>query len=173
MEVVDDQGRPLPEGSIGNLIGTNLHNQGMPLLRYKQGDRGSIVTKKCACGRNFRLLKSFEGRKNDAFILPSGEMLNSGYLLDLTYSVLLEYPSALRAFCLIQETKQNWTLELVKGNQWTSSLEQTIPQGLLEKLNRPQEAIVIQAKIVSQITKTKSGKSNPIISKLSQQEPKA
>src|SRR5262249_40595699 len=65
IEVVDDGGRTVPDGVVGNIVGSNLHNRAMPLLRYMQGDRGAIRSARCGCGRSFRILEKLEGRKND------------------------------------------------------------------------------------------------------------
>ena len=162
IEIVDDDGRPLPEGQIGHIVGTNLHNLGMPLLRYKQGDRGSIRSKSCACGRNFRLLENLQGRQNDAFLLPNGKTLSSGYLLDLTYEVFLTYPGTVSAFCLIQRQTSLWELELVPGKNWHSNTAHQILSHLQSLLKQPD--VQLQTKIVQDVTKTKSGKANPIIS---------
>ncbi|RPJ76417.1 MAG: phenylacetate--CoA ligase family protein [Alphaproteobacteria bacterium] len=164
IEIVDEQGQPVPDNVVGNIVGTNLHNKGMPLLRYLQGDRGSISSRKCECGRNFRILETLEGRKNDAFTLSSGETLSSGFLLDLTYGVFLNYPGCVNAFCLIQETADQWYLEIVPGEHWSAELENKIPSELMSDLKR--EQVKIKTQIVKDVTKTKSGKANPIISRV-------
>jgi phenylacetate-coenzyme A ligase PaaK-like adenylate-forming protein len=55
------------------LIGTNLHNYAMPMIRSEQNDLGRIEERDCDCGWNFRALTDLQGRKNDSFILPSGK----------------------------------------------------------------------------------------------------
>ncbi len=162
IEILDDQGRPAPEGTVGHIVGTNLYNVGMPLIRYMQGDRGSIRTKKCECGRSFRVLETLEGRKNDAFVISTGETVSSGYLLDLTYGVFLDYPGAVQAFCLVEQSQDEWALELVPGQKWSSDLLTKIPQDFKSKLNRQQ--VNLKGHVVHEIRKTKSGKANPIIS---------
>jgi phenylacetate-CoA ligase len=164
IEVVDDQGMNVPDGVVGNIVGTNLHNKGMPLLRYLQGDRGAIGTDVCKCGRNFRTLKTLEGRKNDAFVLSTGETLSSGYLLDLTYGVFLNYPGCVNAFCLIQEKPDEWFLEIVPGENWSDGLDKKISLEISKDLNR--NFVNIETRIVKDVTKTKSGKANPIISRI-------
>jgi phenylacetate-coenzyme A ligase PaaK-like adenylate-forming protein len=139
----------------------------MPLLRYMQGDRGAILRKSCACGWNFRSLEKLEGRKNDAFVLPNGQLLSSGFLLDLTYGIFLNYDQAVQAFCLVQDHPESWTLEIVPGSKWSPSLEQTLPRELSHDLKQP--SVRIDLKIVQQVTRTASGKSNPIISRVKRQ----
>jgi phenylacetate-CoA ligase len=164
MEVVDDQGNPVDDGTVGNLVGSNLHNRAMPLLRYMQGDRGAIRKSNCACGRSFRILEKLEGRKNDSFVLPDGRLLSSGFLLDLTYEVFLHYGQSVRAFCLVQETPEVWNLELVPGAQWSSEVGKKIQKDLVSKLG--EDSVTLEIKIVAQVTRTASGKANPIISRV-------
>ncbi len=164
IEIVDDDGQIVPDGTIGNIVGTNLHNIGMPLIRYMQGDRGAIKHGLCECGRNFRVLEKFEGRKNDAFKLSDGTVISSGLLLDLTYEVFLKYPGAVSAFCLIQEQPNTWTLELVPSQKWSEELFKKIPSELEKNLRQPQVQIIPH--IVEEVRKTASGKKNPIISLL-------
>jgi len=147
---------------VSSTVGTNLHNVGMPLIRYNQGDRGAIRTQPCACGRNFRILEKLEGRRNDAFVLSSGETLSSGYLLDLTYGVFLDFPGAVAAFCLIQNEPDRWLLELVPGKSWNQDLAVKIPAALSRYVGRSQ--IQIESMIVKEVRKTASGKANPIVS---------
>jgi phenylacetate-CoA ligase len=170
MEVVDAQGRPAPEGVVGDLVGTNLHNRGMPLLRYAQGDRGAIRRSKCACGRHFRVLENLEGRRNDAFVLPDGTQLSSGFLLDLTYGIFLDHDGAVRAFCLLQERADVWQLEVVPGSRWSMDLGEKIIAALTLQLRQP--SVRIELKIVEQVTRTASGKANPIVSRIKKEASK-
>jgi phenylacetate-CoA ligase len=164
IEIVDDDGRVVPEGVVGNVVGSNLHNRAMPLLRYLQGDRASVRTARCACGRNFRLLEKLEGRKNDAFVLQGGGTLNSGFLLDLTYGIFLDYEGAAQAFCLLQDAPEVWTLEIVPGSRWSEEVGGRIVQDLSRQLRQP--SVRIELKKVGQVTRTPSGKANPIISRV-------
>jgi phenylacetate-CoA ligase len=164
VESVDDRGEPVSQGTVGHIVGTNLHNRAMPFLRYMQGDRGAIRNTGCLCGRTFRILEKLEGHNNDAFVLPGGEQLGSGFLLDLTHAVLLDFDGAVSSFCLIQEVPETWTLEIVCGSRWSAELEHRIPAQLVQKPGRPGIRIVPQN--VQQVTPTASGKSNPIISRV-------
>ncbi|WP_407288716.1 hypothetical protein [Streptomyces sp. BP-8] len=59
LEVVGEQGDPLPPGVVGDVAVTPLVNRAMPLLRYVNGDKGAWVDGPCGCrlpGPRLRLL---------------------------------------------------------------------------------------------------------------------
>jgi phenylacetate-CoA ligase len=66
-EVVDPaSGRAVQEGSEGELVLTNLGRWGMPVVRYRTGDRVRAVRGRCSCGRTFlRLMGGIVGRVDD------------------------------------------------------------------------------------------------------------
>lgn len=51
VEIVDESGKVLEDGEIGELVVTIFVSQGMPLIRYRTGDITFIDNKKCSCGR--------------------------------------------------------------------------------------------------------------------------
>jgi phenylacetate-CoA ligase len=76
IEILDDEGRPVPEGGRGELVGTALHSYAMPLIRYRLKD---LVTKgrpRCACGRPYATIQSVQGRMLDYFPLPDGRQIH-------------------------------------------------------------------------------------------------
>jgi phenylacetate-CoA ligase len=59
-------GQPSREGSEGELVLTNLGRWGMPVIRYRTGDRVRPASGRCACGRTFvRLMGGILGRLDD------------------------------------------------------------------------------------------------------------
>jgi phenylacetate-CoA ligase len=64
-EVIDEAGRPATEGE---LVATNLGRWGMPLIRYRTGDRVVISHRPCSCGSPFmKLVGGIRGRVDDMF----------------------------------------------------------------------------------------------------------
>jgi phenylacetate-CoA ligase len=64
-EVLDDSGRPATEGE---LVATNLGRWGMPLFRYRTGDRVMVSRERCSCGSPFlKLVGGIRGRVDDMF----------------------------------------------------------------------------------------------------------
>jgi phenylacetate-CoA ligase len=69
-EVVDpDGGEALGEGEEGELVFTTLLKEALPLIRYRTGDIGAIVTEPCECGRTLARVTSLRGRRDDMLIV--------------------------------------------------------------------------------------------------------
>lgn len=165
---MEDTSDPLRHDAAGSLVGTNLHNFAMPMIRYEQNDFGEIREATCDCGWNFRALTRLEGRRNDSFLLPSGRTLSSGFLLDATYEILLTYRREVKDFCLIQTAPDKVTLEIVAGGGWDATLGERISARLNSLLG---PGVEVKVEVVFACTKTKSGKRNPIISRVPRSRP--
>ncbi|MBI5483452.1 MAG: phenylacetate--CoA ligase family protein [Deltaproteobacteria bacterium] len=62
-EIIDPEtGRPLPDGTPGEVVFTTLTRQGMPLLRYRTGDLARILPTPCLCGTVLKRLGRVQGR---------------------------------------------------------------------------------------------------------------
>ncbi len=51
-EIVDENGKSVPDGMPGELVGTPLGVEGVPLLRYRTGTMTFTLPGGCGCGRN-------------------------------------------------------------------------------------------------------------------------
>jgi phenylacetate-CoA ligase len=73
LEVLDDDGRPVPAGQVGRLVLTGLVDDEQVLVRYDVGDRGrGLDPAPCPCGRTLPVLHPVEGRSQDVLVLPDG-----------------------------------------------------------------------------------------------------
>lgn len=75
-ELLDEQGKEIIEdGNLGELVVTGFGNYVMPFIRYKTGDMAILSKEKCDCGRNYKMIKKIQGRKQDYFINKNGEKI--------------------------------------------------------------------------------------------------
>jgi phenylacetate-CoA ligase len=66
-EVLDESGHVASEGE-GELVATNLGRWGMPLIRYRTGDRVDVSREQCSCGSpHMKLVGGIRGRVDDMF----------------------------------------------------------------------------------------------------------
>lgn len=78
-EVINpDTGEPLPDGSSGELVLTNLGRWGSPLIRYRTGDHVRLTPNRCACGRWYaRLEGGILGRLDDMVCIRGNNVFPS------------------------------------------------------------------------------------------------
>lgn len=69
-----ETGEPVPEGEYGEVVFTTLTRRGMPLIRYRMGDRSRFLPGKCPCGTSLRTMEKARGRFS-GFISVGGETL--------------------------------------------------------------------------------------------------
>jgi phenylacetate-CoA ligase len=85
IEIVAESGTPAPEGEVGRISVTNLHNYSMPLLRYEIGDTGSLSTAPCPCGSPLPYFGELKGRITDHFKRSDGTLIHGEYFTHLFY----------------------------------------------------------------------------------------
>lgn len=86
VELLDDNGQPVPEGEPGEVTITTLGVEGMPLLRYKTGDICKAYTEPCSCGRHTLRLSPVIGRKKQ-MIKYKGTTLFAPALFEIIHRI--------------------------------------------------------------------------------------
>lgn len=70
VEIVDREGNCLPDGEVGYVCVTGLHNTAMPMLRYRLNDRARLITNhSCACGNPNPMLELHAARLPEYLLL--------------------------------------------------------------------------------------------------------
>lgn len=108
LEIVDDEGRRVPDGIEGRILVTSLHNKAMPFIRYEIGDLGIM-------GRDnngLPVLKQLSGRINDKVCLPSGRSA-AGLTFYYISRTLLEGGGILKEFIIRQIALDTFLFEIV------------------------------------------------------------
>ena len=98
IEVLDDEGRALPDGEIGRIVVTDLFNYAAPLVRYDTGDCGALETISLN-GRKKRCITKFSGRKVDLITDSNGNLVSPHQISNCMWDF-----QNVRQFQLIQET---------------------------------------------------------------------
>jgi phenylacetate-CoA ligase len=95
MEVLDDAGRPVTDGEVGELVATTFGVEGMPVVRYRTGDCAALHRGPCACGRTTPRIGPIVGRKNQCLKYKGATLFPS------TLQAVLEDTEGVQAFVII------------------------------------------------------------------------
>ena len=76
VEIVDDAGRPVPVGEVGQVVATALHSYTMPFIRYRTGDLAVRGESPCRCGQPFSTIRAIQGRAADYLTLAGGRRVH-------------------------------------------------------------------------------------------------
>lgn len=170
VEVVDDEGMPLPVGTEGSILVTNLFNHTMPFIRYRIGDSGTLVGgdfTRCVCGYVGPSITSLAGRQQDYFVLPDGRKLSPRVIDTLVGSIsnLGEGPHCVRRYQCIQATRDTIRVLMVPASH--------APADLADRLTRAIERNAIgircSVEIVADLPSAPSGKHRQVVSKIADQ----
>ena len=65
IEIIGEDGLPVADGEVGEVVATTLGVDAMPLLRFRTGDIAAKIVTPCPCGRNSYRLTPLVGRKHN------------------------------------------------------------------------------------------------------------
>ncbi|HSE05717.1 MAG TPA: phenylacetate--CoA ligase family protein [Methylomirabilota bacterium] len=144
------------EQGVGDLLVTNLDAYGMPLVRYRLGDRGSLREGRCACGLPLPLMGTVAGRSNDMLVGAGGRMIHS-----LAPIYVLREMAGIRQFKLTQRADLSLLIEVVPVRALSSREEQHIRTSLSKMFGFEVPTTITT---VSAIPPEKSGKYRWVVS---------
>jgi phenylacetate-CoA ligase len=157
-EIVGEGGGPAEPGALGRLVGTSLHNYGMPFLRYQTSDVTAIRPTPCPCGRGFPLMHSVATKDEDVITTLDGRYVVS--------SVLTHPFKPLRSVeesQIVQEDRGHVTVKIVRRPSFSEDDARYILEELHKRLGAEME---IELEFVESIPRTKAGKLRWVISKV-------
>jgi len=74
IEVVDEDNRPVPDGTLGHkILFTSLFGFTQPVIRYEISDMMVLAPEPCPCGQPFRRILAINGRNDDVLYLRGRE----------------------------------------------------------------------------------------------------
>jgi phenylacetate-CoA ligase len=156
VELIDEAGRPVPQGQAGEIVVTHLATRDYPFVRYRTGDIGVMDGGTCACGRGLPRLSEIQGRSTDFVIAEDGTVMHG---LSLIY--VIRDLAGVKSFKVTQESRRLTRVELVPEPGFDPAAVRSIVSGFKGRLGA---AVDVQVQIVSDIAPEKSGKYRYIVS---------
>lgn len=121
------------ENKLYKIIGTNLHNFSMPLLRYDTGDLSSGDWSTCSCSRSSTMLKSIYGRKDDYLISKDSSRMSTvnlytyfSKLKDIKqFQIIQNVPGEISIILLFLENLDEFSKRNIKASIKEELIEKT------------------------------------------------
>jgi len=151
---------PAGESEMGEVVVTDLHNYGMPFIRYRTGDVAIESKRLCQCGRGLPLIADVEGRVVDMITAPNGKIIPGQYFIGVVRTTALE---EVERFRIVQENREKVLFRIVPKTE--------IPQAKLEIMREKVQrmcgtAMEVEFEFVDEIPLASSGKHRIVISKV-------
>ncbi len=154
LELLDDNGFPVKDGEIGNVVVTRLDNKHMPLIRYKLGDLAIKLPKEKYPSKrkyNFPLLEKVVGRNTDVVLLP-----NDSKMVVHSFTGIFEHIDGIKQFKIIQKDRNGIIIQYIPSKKFTEAILKTIIIKLQEYIQN--KSFLIEFEKVNEIKSYKSGK---------------
>ncbi len=162
VEILEDDGSPVTdEEEIGELVGTSFYNLAMPLVRYRTGDWAVLGPDKCACGRNYKLLKEVRGRWHQEMLV--GKLNNRISMTALNmHSAIFDQ---VHQFQFYQRERGKVELRLVRKPGYSEKDSKAILAAFREKMG---DTVDVQLSFKDELSLTGRGKFRFIVQELPQ-----
>jgi phenylacetate-CoA ligase len=155
VELVDEDGRRVPDGASGQVVVTQLVGMAQPLFRYRIGDLTSLITERCECGRGLRLMHPVEGQTRHIIRSPDGMVINT-----VTVSSILSSADEIRRYQVRQTGARELRILVVPSASWSSDSPEAVRARFTERLGH---AFDYQVVSVDDLPIAPSGKFQTIV----------
>jgi phenylacetate-CoA ligase len=163
VEIVGPDGRPVPDGTAGEIVTTHLATRDFPFIRYRTGDVAVLDTAACACGRGLPLIREIQGRTTDFVVAADGTVMHG---LALIY-VVRDLPGV-QAFKIVQESLRHTVVQLVVDAHFERGRQAAIVAAFQRRLGA---GVRVDVEFVDRIAPEKSGKFRYVVSRVAAAAP--
>lgn len=154
-ETLNEYGQ-LVSGESGDVAVTDLHNYGMPMVRYLNGDRATYAIGVCTCGRGLPMLASIDGRVLDVIKTPDGRHVPGEYFV----FVMLDFVDV-KQWQVVQVATDCVQFRLVVSTPWTDERRASLAARVQARTGTHMRVEVLE---VDQIPTSRIGKRRLTIS---------
>ncbi|MFA8434746.1 MAG: phenylacetate--CoA ligase family protein [Marinifilaceae bacterium] len=159
-ELINSQGKPCSkEGELGEIVVTGFDQKDFVFIRYRTGDLAEYTSKACECGRNHFNVKKIVGREQDFVVNRNGDLSP----FTCSDEVFWEIPPKVNAYQYVQSVKGELELRI----EVKEALNAQEYAAIYKCLGEIFVGFSVSIAEVAHIPRTKSGKFNYLVQKIS------
>jgi phenylacetate-CoA ligase len=156
VEILDEDGQPVPAGVDGRIVCTGLLNQTQFLIRYEVGDIGRWGTDPCPCGRShLPVIEEIVGRLEDVVIGPDGREV-------VRFHGIFVGLAGVEEGQVVQLARDRIRVKIVANSNFGEAEETAITGRIIERLG----PISVEVTRVPRIERDARGKFRAVISRV-------
>jgi len=156
LEVLDEQGQPVPPGATGEAVMTALESFAQPFIRYRTGDMVRVADEPCRVGRGLHVIDEVVGRSTDFVVKTDGTIMHA-----LAVIYVLRAVRGVGEFRIVQHSLQDIEVQVVPDARWEEGGCAAIESGLCQRLGKD---VRIDIRLVEAIPPEASGKHRYVVS---------
>ena len=156
LEVLDEEGQPVPVGTLGEAVMTGLCSEAQPFIRYRTGDMVRMSAEPCGDGRGLHVLAEVVGRSTDFVVRGDGTMMHA-----LAVIYVLRDVTGVAQFRFIQHALHDVEVLVVPSAHWSDGARAKVTAGLMQRLGND---VRIRIRLVDAIPVETSGKYRYVVS---------
>lgn len=152
IEFLGANSQPTQLNQDGRIIVTDLENYAFPLIRYENGDEGSLTKHQGSGMIKFPVMNPVKGRISDTIVLPNGRLVHGEYFTHVFY----DFANTIEKFQIHQKSINIIDVNLIAK---TPVAKDEILDDLMKHFNEViQPGLTINYRFVDNIPAEKSGK---------------
>ena len=153
LEILREDGSPCAPGEVGEMAGTGLFNDAMPLIRYRLGDYAAWAEdQRCPCGNPQPVITKLEGRVDDYLVTSDGRKIGR-------LSTAVKRSPTIHSTQIVQDQPGHAYLLVRPGEEYRFSDAVAVRDDIVERIGELDLTIVE----VSEIPKTPHGKTALVV----------
>lgn len=155
-EFLNKDNEPVSAGETGYVVGTSLHNFGMPLLRYKTSDLTALKLTSCSCGRMLPLMQEITTKAEDSISLKDGRIISPSVLTHPFKPM-----HSVESSQIVQDDYDHVIIKIVPNEAYT---EEDTKYLISEFTKRLGEDVKVDVLMVNELDRSASGKFKWVVS---------
>lgn len=146
LECVDDSGNDVPPDQAGNLLVTPFFNRVNPLLRYRIGDIGTLLSGTCPCGRGLPIMKLNVAKTLELITTKSGKIFSAEIIDYINFALMQNPNNGIRQFRVTQKDLSTFLIEIVSDGQFNNQSRENFTLLFTEQLGEKDLTLLFDVK---------------------------
>jgi phenylacetate-CoA ligase len=140
------ESEPIGDELASELLVTDLHNYGMPFIRYRIGDFGSLSDAPCPCGRSLPSIRRVEGRVLEMLRTVDGKVVPGEF-----FPHLMKEIDEVREYQVQQRSLDEVILSVVLTRPFSENSERLLKQEIARVFTPPTRVRVNPVKAIAHL----------------------